>query len=134
MLFNGILVENQKWNYLTQSWGIRGYIAKDISLKVNMQLEFELDYFRATVQHFSHYNMRTPTSKNKARRRLECHKLLETLWNEKCRTHTHTYIYIYISSKKEFTNFYRMKSKQLTQGNIGMEPSENWNHFTLLMV
>ena len=37
---------------------------KSISLKVNViaQLEFELNYFQAIVQHFSHYTMGTSLS------------------------------------------------------------------------
>ena len=36
--------------------------SNDISLKVNVivQLEFKLTYFKAAVQHFSHYTMKTP--------------------------------------------------------------------------
>ena len=55
-LFNpkAILVEKQKWYYLTYNWrdkGVHNFL-KVISVKVNIirQLEFELAYFEATVQ------------------------------------------------------------------------------------
>ena len=58
-LFNAkaILVEEQQWYYVTQSYGnLRIHtFPKGVSLKVNViaWLEFELTYFKAPVQHFS---------------------------------------------------------------------------------
>ena len=61
-LFNAkaILVEEHQWCYLTHSWGDKGVLhifLKGINLKVNVivQLEVELAYFEAAIQHFSHY-------------------------------------------------------------------------------
>ena len=66
-LFNAkaTLVDNKQWYYLTHNWGDKGIqtFPKGISLKVTVivQLEIKLTYFEATVQHFSHYTMETPT-------------------------------------------------------------------------
>ena len=69
-LFNtkAILVEEQQWYYLTHSRGggdkrIHTF-SKGIRLKVNVIaiLEFELSYFKVTVQHFSHYATGTSSS------------------------------------------------------------------------
>ena len=52
-------IVTQQWYYLTHSWGDKGVhtFPKDISPKVNTiaQLEFELIYFTAAVQHLSYY-------------------------------------------------------------------------------
>ena len=53
------LVDEHEWYYLTHCWGDKGVhaFAKTINLKVNVtvQLEFELIYFEAEVQHINHY-------------------------------------------------------------------------------
>ena len=58
-----ILVE-QKWYYLTQSWGIRRFdiFTLGIHPKVNLiaLLEFELAYFEASVKHVSYYAKEIP--------------------------------------------------------------------------
>ena len=57
-LFNAkaILVEKQQWYYSAHCWTDKGFhtFHKDISSKVNVmvQLEFDLAYLEATVQHF----------------------------------------------------------------------------------
>ena len=72
-LFNGISifmdylipkdVEEQPWYYPTHSWGdIRGFDIFPKSLQVNViaWLGFELAYFKAAVQYFSHYTLAIP--------------------------------------------------------------------------
>ena len=61
------LVKEQPWDYFTQSgWEDKRIhtFLKGISLKMNViaWLEFELVYFEATVQHFSHYAMKLSPS------------------------------------------------------------------------
>ena len=62
-LFNAkvILVEEQQWYYLTNSWGDKEVhtFRRGINPEVNVfaQLEFDFAYYNATVQHFSHYAM-----------------------------------------------------------------------------
>ena len=67
-----ILVERQKLNYLTHSWGDnRVYtFPKSISLKVNtiVQLEFELTYYNVTIQLISYYALGLPLP----RKRFNC--------------------------------------------------------------
>ena len=57
------LLKNSKWYYLTHCWGNKGVytIPKGINPKMNViaWLEFELAYFKASIQHFSHYTMGT---------------------------------------------------------------------------
>ena len=49
-----ILVKEQLWYYLTYSWRDKGVHAfpKGLKVTVTPQLEFELTYFKAAVQHF----------------------------------------------------------------------------------
>ena len=57
-----ILVEELQWYYLTHPLGNKDIhiSSKGISLKVNViALEFELAYFKGTVQHFCHYAIGT---------------------------------------------------------------------------
>ena len=53
-----ILVEEQQWHYLIQSWrdkGVHTFI-KVISPKVKVWPEFELAYFVAAVHRFNYYD------------------------------------------------------------------------------
>ena len=60
MLFNvkAILIEEQQWYYLIQSWRDKRVYAfpNVISPKVNViaQLEFELTYYEVAIQHANH--------------------------------------------------------------------------------
>ena len=62
----GYLMPNPSlyWYYLTHSWEDKGVhtFPKGMSPKGKeiVQLEFELVYYNVTVQHISHYIMRTP--------------------------------------------------------------------------
>ena len=64
-LFNAkaILLEEQKWYYLTQSWEDKGVhtFPKGICPKVNViaRLEYELAYYDSAVHRFNHYTTRT---------------------------------------------------------------------------
>ena len=62
-----IFGEEKQWYYLTPAHNWRGgnwihTFPKSISPKTNVmaRLEFELAYFEATVQHFSHYDIYFP--------------------------------------------------------------------------
>ena len=65
-LFNAksILLEEQSWYYLTNSWENKGVhtFFKGICLKVNVieRLELKLAYYDSAVHHFNHYTIRTP--------------------------------------------------------------------------
>ena len=65
-LFNAktILLEEQKWYYLTHSWEDKRAhtFPKGICPKVNViaRLEYELAYYDSAVQRFNHYTSRTP--------------------------------------------------------------------------
>ena len=67
-LFNAttIHIKEQPWYYLTHSWEDIGfwYLPKGISPKVNIkwQLELEIAYFEAAIQHFSPYATETHPS------------------------------------------------------------------------
>ena len=66
MLFNAkaILLEEQKWYYLTHSCEDKGVntLPKGICPKVNViaRLEYELAYYDSAIHRFNHYNTRTP--------------------------------------------------------------------------
>ena len=65
-LFNAeaILLEEQKWYYLTHSWEDKGVhnFPKGICPKVNViaRREYELGYYDSAVHRFNHYTTRTP--------------------------------------------------------------------------
>ena len=70
-LFNAkaILLEEQKWCYLTHSWEDKGVhtFPKWICPKVNViaRLEYELAYYDSAVHRFNHYTTRTPPRENR---------------------------------------------------------------------
>ena len=66
MLFNAkaILLEEQKWYYLTHSWVDKRVhtFPKGICPQVNViaRLEYKLAYYDSAVHRFNHYATRTP--------------------------------------------------------------------------
>ena len=67
-LFNAkaILLEEQKWYYLTHSLEDKGVhtFPKGLCPKVNVmaRLDFEFAYYDSAVRRFNHYTKRTPSS------------------------------------------------------------------------
>ena len=65
MTYQPLRVEEQQSYHLINGWSDKGSVPfpKGISAKVNVIVwqEFELIYFEAAVQHFSHYATETPT-------------------------------------------------------------------------
>ena len=59
-----ILLEEQKWYYLTRKWEDKGVHAfpNGICPKVNViaRLVYELAYYDSAVHRFNHYTTRTP--------------------------------------------------------------------------
>ena len=62
-----ILLEEQRWYYLTHGWEDKGVhtISKGMCPKVNViaRLEFELAYYDSAVHYFNHYTTRKTSNK-----------------------------------------------------------------------